>query len=156
MRVQTSHDTFGKADGGSRPEGSSRGPAGDLSALQEGRRVLVVENDFMLADDLRRDLEREGADVMGPVASVAEALDLLRSEPSPDAAILDVFLDDEVSYSVADILRGRGIPFVFAINRLGWMIPQTYADVPRVEKPVDTRRLARALASCPASIEAQE
>ena len=156
MRVQTSHDTGGKADGGFCPDGAPRGPVGDLCALQKGCRVLVVENDFMLADDLRRDLERQGADVMGPVASVAEALDLLWIEPSPDAAILDVFLDDEVSYSIADILRGRGIPFVFAINRLAWMIPHAYADVPRLEKPVDMRRLTQALASRPADIEAQE
>ncbi|WP_211262967.1 response regulator [Rubellimicrobium mesophilum] len=101
---------------------------------------------MILADELRRELENEGVEVLGPVATVAEALDLLRSEPGPDAAILDVFLDDEVAYPVAEVLRKCGIPFVLATNRLAWTIPRAYADVPRVEKPVDMRRLARALA----------
>jgi hypothetical protein len=46
--------------------------------------VLVAEDEYMLAEDLREQVEHEGADVMGPVPAVADALGLLRSGPTPD------------------------------------------------------------------------
>jgi CheY-like chemotaxis protein len=145
VTIWTSPDALEETRRSTQSDGTALLDGWDLSLFRQGHRVLVVENDLMLADDLRRELECLGADVVGPAASVAEALELLRIGPGPDAAILDVFLDDEVVYPVADALRSRSIPFVFGINRLALAIPQAYADVPRVEKPVDMRRLARAL-----------
>ena len=109
------------------------GPA--LSSLR-GRRVLVVEDEYMLAEDLREELERQGAEVMGPVASVADALEILRSGPAPDMAILDINLGGEMAYPVADALRARDIPFVFATGYDAQAIPKARSDVPRAEKPV--------------------
>ena len=54
--------------------------------------ILVVEDDYMIADDLRRDLEAAGARVLGPVPSLPEALELLRGADRLDAAVLDVNL----------------------------------------------------------------
>ena len=116
----------------------SSGPLA-LASLQ-GRRGLVVEDEYMLAEDLRAELEREGAEVMGPVASVADALELLRSGPAPDMAILDINLGGEMAYPVADALRARDIPFIFATGYEAQAIPKAYSDVPRAEKPVEVRQ----------------
>ena len=110
-----------------------------LSSVR-GRRVLVVEDEYMLAEDLREELERQGALVMGPVASVADALELLRSGPAPDMAILDINLGGEMAYPVADALRARDIPFIFATGYNAGAIPKAYSDVPRAEKPVEVRQ----------------
>jgi CheY-like chemotaxis protein len=77
---------------------------------------------------------------MGPAASVADALELLRQGPAPDIAILDINLQGEMVYPVADELRARRIPFVFATGYDAWSIPHAYKDVPRTEKPVELTR----------------
>lgn len=101
-----------------------------------GRRILVVEDDFVLAQDLREELEKQGAEVMGPAATVAAALDLLEAEPAPCAAILDLDLGGVRVYPVARALQTQGIPFLFATGYSGEALPEAYADVPCVEKPV--------------------
>jgi CheY-like chemotaxis protein len=112
-------------------------PAGEpWSSSLAGRRVLVVEDDFVVAQDLLEELLRCGAQVMGPVATVAEALELLQSGPSPYMAILDIKLRDELVYPVADALRAQGVPFLFTTGYDVWAIPQAYADVMLIEKPV--------------------
>lgn len=115
----------------------------DLSWLR-GRRVLVVEDEYLLAEDLRQDLEDQGADVLGPVPSVAEALELLRQDPAPDLAVLDINLQGGKVYPVADALRAKAIPFLFATGYDAQAIPPAYADVPRTEKPLALRELIRA------------
>jgi CheY-like chemotaxis protein len=77
---------------------------------------------------------------MGPVAAVADALALLEAGPAPDMAVLDIGLgDNETVYPVADRLRARGIPFVFATGYDACVIPDAYAAVPRAEKPIGLR-----------------
>ena len=105
------------------------------------RRVLVVEDEYMIAQDLARELEDVGAEVLGPVPSVADALALLVAEAvPPDAAILDVNLGGEMVFPVAEALRERGVPFVFVTGYDPWSLPQAYADVPCCEKPFDVGR----------------
>lgn len=101
-----------------------------------GRRVLVVEDDYVVAQDLLEQLLSCGAQVMGPVATVAEALTLLESNLAPHLAILDIGLGNQMVYPVADALRARAIPFLFATGYDVWAIPTGYADVPLIEKPV--------------------
>lgn len=144
MTIRMGRDDAGQLSTGGFPLDKVDSQASSLSPFRQARRVLVVENDFMLAEDLRLDLERQGIEVVGPAASVAEALDLLGAGPAPDAAILDIYLDDETVYPVVDALRSQDIPFVLATNRQAWVIPPAYSDVPRTEKPVDMRRLVRA------------
>ncbi|HVG48881.1 MAG TPA: response regulator [Rubellimicrobium sp.] len=114
-------------------------------AAPRHRRVLVVEDEYLLAEDLRRGLEDAGAEVLGPVPSVADALALLATEAPPDAAILDVNLGGEMVFPVADVLRERGVPFMFATGYDQWSLPQAYTDVPRCEKPFDVGRCLRTL-----------
>ena len=117
----------------------------DAASSLRGERVLVVEDEYMLAQDLREDLERRGATVIGPVPTVAEALDLLGRSPAPSMAILDINLQGEMSYPVAEALRASGIPFLFATGYEPWAIPDGYADVPRADKPIELGQVLRML-----------
>ena len=101
-----------------------------------GRSVLVVEDDFLIADDLRRSLESCGAGVRGPVPDVAGALGLIEEE-APDLAVLDVNLGEATAYPVADRLRALGVPFVFATGYDRPSIAAPYRDVALCEKPGD-------------------
>jgi CheY-like chemotaxis protein len=145
VMICTSYDDPGRTTPDYWSNDPAKKSAWDLRLFRQGRRVLVVENDLMLADALCREIERYGAEVLGPAASVAEALELLRTGIFPNAAILDINLEDETVYPVADALASRDIPFIFATLQPSWAIPRSYADVPRVEKPIDMRRLAQAL-----------
>ena len=116
-----------------------------LASALQGRRILVVEDEYMMAEDLQYELGRVGAVVIGPVPSVADALRLLATEEAIDGAILDVNLRGEKAYPVADVLRERGIPFVLATGYEQWALPEAYKDIPRCDKPVDLRLLTRTL-----------
>jgi CheY-like chemotaxis protein len=117
------------------------------SRTLQGRRVLVVEDEYFIADDLTRALKTLGADVVGPVASREEALALLSSRSDIHLAILDINLQDRMVYPVADALRERDIPFLFATGYDQSEVPGEYQDVPHWEKPFDSDALARALPS---------
>ena len=108
-------------------------------------RVLVVEDEWMLADELRRDLEAAGATVLGPVGSVDEALRVLSDQPVPDAAVLDVNLNTKMVFPVATALRKRGVPFVFTTGYDCSALPDAFAGVVCFEKPVPMSALLAAL-----------
>jgi DNA-binding response OmpR family regulator len=76
-------------------------------------RVLVVEDEFLIAMDLAGLLQGAGFGVAGPVSSVAAALDCIHAE-RPDAAILDVSLRGERVTAVAEVLSAIRVPFVLA------------------------------------------
>jgi len=112
----------------------------------QGRRLLVVEDDFLIASDLAYSLEQLGAEIIGPAGSVNEALELVEtSSERMDAAVLDINLHGLRVYPVADALVRRGVPFVFASGYDGKTIPEPYCQVLRLEKPVDKGLLARSL-----------
>jgi CheY-like chemotaxis protein len=118
------------------PERPPRGPL-----------VLVVEDEFLLAMDLALLLERHGWRVLGPAATVAQALHLLDGGSPPAVALLDVNLRGELVTPVAAALRARGVPFVLAsaYDRLDLVAP-ALAGAPNVGKPTDEARLLAALA----------
>jgi CheY-like chemotaxis protein len=101
------------------------------------RRVLVAEDEFLLAKDLRLALTDRGANVIGPAASLAKVMDLIQAEARIDGAILDVNLRGETVYAAADLLRERGIPFLFTTGYDLSSLPERFRDVVRCEKPVD-------------------
>lgn len=110
-----------------------------------GRRVLVVEDEYFLADDIARVLARLGAEVVGPLATRDDALARLGEGEPLDAAVLDINLRGETCYPIADALRARGVPFVFATGYDRAVVPAAYHGVPRWEKPFDPDLLVRAL-----------
>jgi CheY-like chemotaxis protein len=110
-----------------------------------GRRVLVVEDEYFLADDLSRALTQLGAEVIGPVPTRKEALALLAAAGKVDLAVLDINLEDEAVFPVADALAEQGVPFLFATGYDQASIPARYQHVPRWEKPFDPQSLAYVL-----------
>jgi len=110
-----------------------------------GCRILVVEDEYMLADELRTELCDAGAIVIGPVATLAEALALVESGQALDGAILDVNLGGEMVFPVADLLLARNVPFVLATGYEGSTIPGLYAHVVRLDKPANVRLVTQAI-----------
>jgi DNA-binding response OmpR family regulator len=108
------------------------------------RRILLVEDEYFLADELSQAMNASGLTVVGPAPTVAAAKKLLDAE-HVDAAVLDINLRGEMIFSLAAALRERGVPFLFATGYDSGVIPDEYADVPHVQKPFDTDALAREL-----------
>lgn len=109
-----------------------------------GRRVLVVEDEALVAMLVEDALLDAGAVVIGPVATVVEALALLERE-LPDVAVLDLNLAGETSTPVADALASRGVPFVVATGYGADGLPPGHAEVPVLAKPYDPDDLTSAL-----------
>ena len=110
-----------------------------------GRRVLVVEDEYFLADELDHALRASGATVAGPVSTVEAALALLADFVLPDLATVDVNLGGEMAYPVADALVAHGVPFLFTTGYDQASLPHRYASAPRMEKPFDTRKVLQEL-----------
>lgn len=128
-------------------------PASDYPALCAehegslvGLRLLLVEDEFVLAVGLAEALEDAGAQVLGPVSSVESALALIDEVPEIDAAVLDVTLGEETVFPVADVLVRHDVPFVFATGYNRSQLPPQYRHFETCTKPVEPRALAAVLA----------
>lgn len=106
-----------------------------------GRHILVAEDEYLMASELCRRLQEEGADVIGPAPTVEAALALARADGSLDGAVLDVNLQGGVVFPVVEELRRRGVPVVFATGYDAWALPAEFGDIPRCEKPVEMAQL---------------
>lgn len=115
-------------------------------ALLAGRRILLVEDDYLLANALGSLLCDRGVQLLGPCGTVDDALRLLRSSDALDAVVLDGNLDGERADRVADAVLARGIPLVFVSGYDRELLPPRFKDVPHCLKPVDVDHLAAALA----------
>lgn len=123
-------------------------PVASVSAAQplSGRRVLLVEDQTLIAMALQDELQDHGLHVTGRAATVAAALALIDADP-PELAVLDVNLTDQDSLPVAETLRARAIPFVFATGYgadIG--LPDSFADTPIVGKPYQIGDILQKLA----------
>lgn len=107
--------------------------------------VLVVEDEPLVAMALADELECAQARVIGPVASVAQALEILQKQ-TPDAAILDVDLSGVSVGPAADWLSKRGIPFIFATGLDRISLTGRLADIPVCAKPVPAAEVISLLA----------
>jgi CheY-like chemotaxis protein len=116
-----------------------------VNNLFSGRRVLLVEDEPIVAWLLKDMLVDLGLVVVGPAASINQALATIDAE-SIDVAMLDVNLKGQMSYPIADVLVARGVPFVFST---GYDIDRLLADyrtVPALQKPFHRADLADTLA----------
>ncbi|MDA9544949.1 chemotaxis protein CheY [Bradyrhizobium sp. CCBAU 45321] len=112
-----------------------------------GRRVLVVEDEYFLADDISEAFEALGAEVAGPAGHIEDAFKLLRDGSTLDAAVLDVNIHSERIFPVARELRARNVPFVFTTGYERVTVGPEFQDVPLFEKPIDLAKMARQLAA---------
>ncbi|MEO1987203.1 MAG: response regulator [Martelella sp.] len=109
-----------------------------------GKHILVVEDEFLLAERLRRGLVESGARVVGPVGNVEGARALI-AEAHIDAAILDISLNGEMVFAIAERLEREAIPFVFASAHNVSDLPLRYRKYPLCSKPVEIHQIASAL-----------
>jgi DNA-binding response OmpR family regulator len=108
------------------------------------RKVLVVEDEALVAMLVEDALLDAGFGVMGPAATVEEALALLDHE-RPDAVVLDLNLAGETSTPVADLLAARGIPYVIATGYGASGLPAGHQDAMVLAKPYDPAELTALL-----------
>ena len=109
-----------------------------------GKYVLVVEDEYMLADDVARELRNAGAEVVGPAASLPQAMRLIAHTPQLDAAILDINLRETLAYPLVDRLIDADVRVLISSGYDDAMIPDRYRHLPRCEKPVSPQKLLAA------------
>lgn len=107
-----------------------------------GLRILLVEDDFLIAEDLARALAAMGATVVGPFATVGEGVDVTLREDL-DGAVLDVGLAGRAAYPIADNLRARNLPFLFVTGHDASVLAERYRTVPQLRKPFRPDKLRR-------------
>ncbi len=108
------------------------------------KRVLIVEDEVLVAMLLEELLERMGYEVAAVSSHLEEALGLARTI-DVELALLDVNLNGRESFPVAEVLRGRGIPFAFATGYGDSALQGGYARELLVEKPFNRENLKRVL-----------
>lgn len=111
----------------------------------DGWRVLVIEDDYYLATDEQNALQTAGAQVVGPCARASEAA-MLVDGGHVDCALVDINLGQGPSFEAATVLRARGIPFLFTTGYDATTIPDEFAGVARLEKPIGDKELIDAIA----------
>ncbi|WP_313605222.1 response regulator [Rhizobium sp.] len=111
----------------------------------KGCRLLIVEDEYLLADELSRELTHAGAEIVSMVGTCEEALAFLDGEPPIDGAVLDINLGGEYAYPVADCLMDLQVPFLFATGFDATSIPARFEDIPRCEKPIDVFKVVQAI-----------
>lgn len=104
-------------------------------------RILVVEDDYLLAMMLSETLTMAGASIVGPASNVAQAQEFIGSADCIDAAVLDVNLGREMVYPVADTLTGLDVPFLLTTGYDGQSLETRFADHERCEKPFDPEEI---------------
>ncbi len=108
-------------------------------------RILIVDDEPMIALLLEDWLTELGHEVVGPARNVTSALALIGSA-ALDAAIVDVTLGKETGYPIAERLAERNIPFVFATGHAEGSLPPPFAGAPMLTKPFDFAAVQAAVA----------
>ena len=109
-----------------------------------GKRVLIVEDEPLVAMDMEAELASLGLDVIGPVSTVASAARAIDETPL-DAALLDANLHGEPVERIAEALTRKGVPFAFATGYGREALPVAFRGAPVLAKPFDNQRLAAML-----------
>lgn len=112
----------------------------------EGKRILVLEDDYYLATDEKALLEQAGATVVGPFGSAFQERQLTDAGEL-DAAIVDINLGHGPSFGTARLLVDRGVPFVFVTGYDAAIVPGDLSHIPRIEKPMREREFVSAVAA---------
>ena len=108
------------------------------------RKVLVVEDEMMIAMLIEDMLDEFGCKLVGPATNVPRALELIGKE-SIAVAVLDLNLDGKDTYAIADALQRKNVPFIFATGYGSTGLRQEYGNRPVLQKPFQARDLETAL-----------
>jgi len=111
----------------------------------QGKRILIVEDEYVIATELALEFERAGAEIIGPVPTAAEAVRYVERTGMVEGAVLDVKIVGGTVFAVAEALSKRNIPFVFYTALDETVIPVRYHAAECLRKPADWQSLARAL-----------
>jgi len=114
------------------------------SAALNGMRILVVEDEMLVSMLLEDMLADFGCSVVGPAPTIADAMPLATGA-GIDAAVLDLNLGGDSIYPVADVLKARGVPFVFASGYGESGLSDAHRGAPMLQKPYRQADLERAL-----------
>lgn len=113
--------------------------------LLNGKRILLVDDDYFIAQQLASDLSLAGVLIVGPVPDVESALERIPAAPDIAGAILDIKLGEELVFQVADELERRAVPFIFATGFEPDLIPARHSDKIVLRKPVEEQSAILAL-----------
>lgn len=105
-----------------------------MSQALSGRRILIVEDESLVAMLLETILEDMGCSTVGPAANIDDGLALVEAEPL-DAALLDVNVAGRQVFPVAQALKDRGVPFVFSTGYGEGGLPDEWRGQPTIQKP---------------------
>ncbi len=106
-----------------------------MSQAFAGRRVLVVEDESLVAMLLETILEDMGCVPVGPAATVDEGLQLANDGEPVDAALLDVNVAGRQVFPIAEALKARGVPFIFSTGYGEGGLPDEWRGLPTLQKP---------------------
>lgn len=109
-----------------------------------GHLVLVVEDDYFIAEEICAALRKRGAAVIGPASDIEQGRILMMRQPL-DCAVLDVNLHGEHVFQLAGELRARGVPSIFATGYDASFLPTAFRDAIYLQKPIDIGALVRAV-----------
>jgi DNA-binding response OmpR family regulator len=112
----------------------------DPGAALKDVAVLIVEDRYLLASEIEGEVRAFGGRVAGVAPSVAKANEILDQGPV-DIALLDVNLDGEQVFAVAERLEQAGAAFLFMTGYDEWLLPAKWRDRPQLAKPIDPRAL---------------
>jgi PAS domain S-box-containing protein len=116
------------------------------ATMAHGRRVLLVEDEALVAMMIQECLTEWGHSVVGPIGRASEAL-VAAKESNFDAAILDINLGDGLAYPIAEVLSARGVPFVFVTGYEADTVDGRFSQVPILQKPIERQMLQKIFVS---------
>ena len=99
-------------------------------------RILIAEDEFLVGLQLEEDLRSAGCSIIGPFSSLEKATRASRRERF-DLAVLDINLNGDRVYPLADELSARGVPFIFLSGYIASDLPERFRRLPRIAKPHD-------------------
>jgi FixJ family two-component response regulator len=116
-----------------------------MRLFRAGAKLMIVEDEFLIGEDLAHGPRKEGIGVLGPYNSIARAIEALSGSEPIGAAILDLNIHGRVAFDLAEKLNERNIPFIFYTGYDSVIIPEKFRRIGRVRKPADWQEIKRAL-----------
>jgi PAS domain S-box-containing protein len=116
--------------------------AADPRITITGNRVMIVEDEALVAMVVTESITALGCSVVGPFSRCSDAIAAIEAD-EVDAAILDVNLDGEMVYPLAEMLQDRGVPFIFVTGYGAESIDRRFTHIPVIQKPVERHVLQR-------------